>query len=248
MGATGWKASILRAGRDVSRQHKTALKRAGTKGFRAPEDLQPWSFDNRLLAFITWESPNPVHVYGVETGEDIEIQTETAFPYSVQFAHDVDRLLISFPGWGKLYDQRGALRSIVPWRVADGEVPFVFWAAGGQFLWLGRESRSSPTLVRVYSGLDGARLGSQPLDPQEILPYDHDAYKRISRTGCPLRIGPRTYSAGELLDRWNDVRFDHSSKRLLMSVFRPVSPPYQHGHQLICDVEERWIAARVVSA
>jgi hypothetical protein len=107
--------------------------------------------------------------------------------------------------------------------------------------------------MRVYSGIDGAVLATHQLDPQDVVPYDGDAYGTISRTGYALRRGRGSFTVGDGLDRWNEVRFDRSSNRLLLSVFRPVSQPYQDRLapqlplSLICDVEERWVAATLVS-
>ena len=66
MGADGWRVLLLHHRRDVTREHKLFLRIAGNKGFRVDRSFQPWSYDSKVLVFVTWDE-EPVFLYDVAT-------------------------------------------------------------------------------------------------------------------------------------------------------------------------------------
>jgi hypothetical protein len=248
MGATGWKASLLCAGRNVSRRHKTVLGLAAKNGFQAPVEFQPWAFDSDVVALVTWETENPIYLYGVESRRALRVQSGNGFPSSVQFAPDIDRILISFASSCRVDDGRGVNHFHSYWSMVDADAPFLAWLPRARFLWVGREVTDDSIVIRVHSALDGSLLETQRLDPEDAAPYDRAPYERISRSNFTLRFSARTWSVGSLLDRWHQIRFDRATGQLLLSVLRPVSEPYEAWPGLVCDVEERWVAATLASS
>lgn len=244
MGATGWKAKILHAGRDVSRRHKAVLAKAGKKGFQSFTDYQPWAFGHPRLALATWDPSNPVHILDAETGDTVAIESGVGQPVSVQFAPGIERLLISFADRGALYDFRAGLHVTIPWQKPESEPARAFWTGAARLISIMRESADAGTMLRAYSGADGRVQEARRLDPRDLVPYDHDRYAGIASAGF-LRVGANTWSDGSMLDRWNDIRFERSSTRLLLSVFRPVSAPYAGPMRPGCDVTEAWVAVEL---
>jgi hypothetical protein len=197
-----------------------------------------------MLAMVTWEK-QPVHLYDIETRNQKHLEYERGYLNSVQWAPDVDRLLMTFMTEGVLVDQTGAQQSLVRWNVDEGGTPYTFWMKRGKcFFLLARQS--GKTRLIFYDGVDGSIKESHDVDPLDIVPYNVDDYAGIPRERFSLRVvEPPIGSIGAMLDNWNTVMFDQASSTLFLSVFRPVSAPYQLGGELLCDVKQTSVAVEL---
>jgi hypothetical protein len=82
MGADGWQVQLFRKQREITAEHAAFLRRAGVKGFRCEPDLQPWSYDSKILGFMSWNE-DPVRIYEVATKRTVSIRCGSEFVYSV---------------------------------------------------------------------------------------------------------------------------------------------------------------------
>lgn len=244
MGADGWQVKLLHHGRDVTSEHRRFFSIAGPNGFRWETGFQPWSFDSKTLAMVTWEM-QPVHLYQIETRNQKHLEYASGYVNSVQWAPDIDRLLLTFMSAGVLVDQTGAQQSRVEWNIEEGGTPYTFWMKRGKcFFLVGRQS--GKTRLIFYNGIDGSIKETLDLDPLDIVPYDVDDYAEIPRERFSLRVvDPPIGSVGSMLDNWNTVIFDQAASTLSVSIFRPVSAPYRLGEELLCDVRLTSVAVEL---
>ena len=249
MGADGWQVQLFHRRRDVTGEHKSGLRVAGHKGFRVDSNFQPWSYDGKLLALVTWDE-EPVFLYDVATRKLAHLGCRRPFVNAAQFAPDLDRLLIASAADGLLVDQAGEERGVVRWDNANDRTPQTFWMKSGRcFFTLARDAARGRTVLTFFRGEDGSFAEAHDLDPSDLVPYESEKYAELPRNRfCLVLVSPRGVGAvGSLLDTWNDVRFDRASGTLSLSVLRPVSLPSQEGGALLCDVEQRWVAVEIVS-
>ena len=248
MGADGWQVKLVHRGRDVTRDHRDFFRVAEGKGFRYDPHFHPWSFDSKSLAVLTWDQ-SPVHVYEVAGKRDTHLgyQPPLGYVYSAQWAPDIDRLLVTSSSEGLLVDRAGQQHALVQWGIAEYETPHTDWLNAGQcFFLVAREAADSKTRIRFYSGVDGALKEAHDLDPGDLVPYNWQDYVEVSRDSFSLisaDVGFR--SVGSLLDTWNSVKFDQASNTLFLRVFRPVSPPYRAGDELVCKIKEFSVAVEL---
>ena len=247
MGAEGWQVQLFHRGRDVTKDHRNFFTIAGEKGFRYEPHFQPWSFDSKSLALVTWETA--IHVYEVATKTDkpLSFQPSFGYVYSAQWAPDIDRLLLTFPAEGVLVDQAGTQHALVQWETQESETPHTHWMKTGRcFFLLARRAGDSRTSIRFYSGVDGTLKETHDLDPVDLVPYNREEYVELPRDRFSLVSADVGFRAvGALLDTWSGVEFDQASNTLLLGVFRPVSSPYREAGELLCKVRQTWIAAEV---
>ena len=251
MGADGWQVKLLHRGRDVTRKHRDFFKVAEGKGFRYEPYFRPWSFDSRSLSVLTWDKA-PVHLYEVAAKRDTHVayQPPFGYVYTAQWAPDKDRLLVTTWSEGVLLDQAGQQHALVPWGIAEREIPHTDWLNAGQcFFLVAREaSDSSKTRIRFFSGVDGALLETHDLDPKDLVPYNWEDYVELSREGLSLISADAGFrSVGSMLDTWSGVKFDQASNTLSLGVYRPVSPPYREGEDWGCKIKDVWVAIEVAS-
>ncbi len=238
MGADGWQVKLFHHGRNVTEDHGVFFRIAGDKGFRWERHFQPWSFDSKSLAMLTWEQ-RAVHLYEVAAKRDKHLSYEGALVHSVQWAPDMDRLLLTFPTQGVLVDQTGKQHTVVQWEIEEYETPNTYWMKSGNlFFLLARPSGESKTKLRFYSGVDGTLQGTYDVDPIDLVPYRREDYVEISRDRFSLVVvDPPVRAVGSLLDSWNSVVFEQASNTLFLSVYRPVSSPYQQDGEVLCKVQ-----------
>ncbi len=248
MGAVGWQVKLVHRGRDITRAHRDFFRIAAGKGFRYEPHFQPWSFDSKSLAMVTWDE-RPVHIYEIEATRDklLTYTPEFGYVYSAQFASDIERLLLTFATEGVLVDQAGEQHGLVQWPLAELESPHTGWLKTGKcFFLLAPDASSAKTHITFYSGVDGALKETHDLDPRDLVPYNWEDYVEISRDTFSLisaDVGFR--SVGSLLDTWSSVKFDRASNTLILSVFRPVSPPYREAEGWVCKGKQAWVAVEV---
>lgn len=244
MGADGWQVKLFHQGRDVTSEHRHFFHVAEPKGFRWERGFQPWSSDSKTLALVTWEK-RPVHVYEIDSRNQKQLEYERGYVNSVQWAPDIDRLLLTFMSEGVLVDQTGVQRSKVEWNIEEGNTPYTFWMKRGKCFFLVAR-QSGKTRLIFYNGVDGSVKESHDLDPLDIVPYNVDDYAEIPRERFSLRVvEPPIGAVGSMLDNWNTVTFDQASSTLHLSVFRPVSAPYRLGGELLCDVKQSSVAVEL---
>ena len=245
MGADGWQAKLFHRSREVTAQHDF-FKIAGGKGFRWDRDFYPWSFDSKSLVLVTWDK-TPVHLYEIASKSDTQLDYEPGYVRSAQWAPDMDRLLINFTNDGVLVNQSGEQQALVQWGIREGEPPHTYWLkTGNSFFLLARQSANSKTTLTFHSGVDGTAKETHDLDPLDLVPYRSEDYIELPRDRLSLQwIDPPIQSAGSLLDTWNSVRFDRGSNTLFLAVTRPVSSPYREEGELLCKVEQRWVAVEL---
>lgn len=248
MGADGWQVKLFHRGRDVTRAHRDFFRIADPKGFRFEQHFQPWSFDSKSLAMMTWDK-TPVHIYEVADKRDKlpGYQPPFGLVYSAQWAPDIDRLLLTSPTEGVLVDQAGEQHALVQWRIQESEIPHTYWMKTGNcFFLLASQSADSKTRITFYSGIDGTLKETHDLDPMDLVPYRWEDYVEIPRDGLSLHwVDPPIRSVGSMLDTWNSVQYDRASNTLFLAVARPVSPPSREGGELLCKVEQRWVAVEL---
>ena len=248
MGADGWQVKLFHCGRDVTKAHRDFFRIAEGKGFRYESQFQPWSFDSKSLAVVTWEN-TPVHIYEIEAARDklLSYTPPFGYVYSAQFAPDIDRLLLTLATEGVLVDQAAAQHGLVQWPIAEDETPQTGWLKAGKcFFLLAPDASAAKTRIKFYSGVDGALKETHDLDPRDLVPYNWEDYAEISRDSFTLISADLGFrSVGSLLDTWSSVKFDRALNTLLLSVFRPVSAPYREAGELVCKVKPVWIAAEV---
>jgi hypothetical protein len=247
MGADGWQVRLFHKQREVTAEHKAFLRTARVKGFRCEPDLQPWSYDSKILGFMSWNE-HPVHIYEVATKRAVSINCGTEFVYSVQWAPVLDRLLIISATGAALMDREGTQHGAVAWKTAENGRLWGYWAKAGQWLFLlGRESSSAGTMLTFYRGEDAQFGEAHQLDPRDLIPYDAREYEAVPRGRFSLIINSGTRAVGSLLDTWHGVEFDRASDTLYLAVYRPVSAVYYEGAECLCKVEERWIAVQLAT-
>ena len=248
MGADGWQVKLFYHGRDVTREHRDFFRIAEGKGFRYEPEFQPWSFDSKSLAMVTWEKV-PVHLYEVTTKVPIHLSYQPPFGYvySAHWAPDIDRVLLTFPTEGVLVDQAAKQHGVVQWGIQEHEAPHTQWMKTGKcFFLLASRAGDSRTSISFYSGVDGALHETYDLDPTDLVPYNSEEYVELSRDRLCLVSADRGFrSVGLLLDKWSSVKFDQASNTLFLAVFRPASSPYREAGELVCKVSETWIAVEL---
>ena len=244
MGATGWKASLLHKGRNITLRHWRMTRLAGKTGFQ-DDSPQPWSADGRTLVLITWDGEDPVCLYDLDSGIVTRLPTGTTFPQSVLWSPAQDRLLVVFDRRALVYDASGRLVSAAEWSTALSERVHAYWNRGDQFFVVTRESRQSKTNLIVYASETGKSIESHTLDPIDYLPYDHAAFRDVSRDGFTLSTRPGTWTVGRLLDTWADSQFMTEQRLLLLSTYRPTGSPRVVDGQLTCPAAIQWLEVEI---
>lgn len=244
MGAEGWKAELWRGARNVSSAHRAAWKLANGIGFRACDDMRPWSMDDRTLVLLTWTMERPVWLYDVEQARLRQAPVEGAFPHSAQWAPARDRLLLPFSNGASLLDATGNRHGGVAWNVMDDNL-YTDWTRWGVFFVLARPASGSKTQLAFFEGGNGRLVEAIDLDPADLLPYDSGRFDRIPRSGFSLTVKTGIRAVGSLLDTWHAARFDPDTDTLRLATYRPVSPA--QGHPPTCTVEARWVAVTLAA-
>lgn len=244
MGAEGWELSILENGIDVSDRHQKLVTLGGGKGFFPPHDLQPWHSAGDTIVALTW---NGAYLYGISSRRTRTLPARPRDLLSIaQWSSKVDRLLLAYRSQGILIDSNMKQAGVAEWRLAVDESPNVFWLNSGEtFAFVGRSSSRTKTTIRFFSD-DAEPLGSQPLDPRDLLPYDEAQYAEIRRGHYSLVLSSATTAVGSLLDVWESVRFDCATNTLLLGTYRPVGKPFRRDGMLMCQAREQWAAVRIV--
>lgn len=246
MGADGWRMQLWRSWLSVTARHASLSRLAGADGFRCESDLQPWSHDSKVLVVMTWDVQSAVHSYELETKTVRNIDCGGKLPVSVKWSPTTDRLLVTLPTVGVLWDQAVNRRGTAHWSIAPHETPHTGWMRDGQlFFALARESVRSKTMLTFYRGDDGARGESLEVDPGDLAPYQAQEFAALARDTPSLVIPPGARGEGSLLDVWHSMQFDHASDTLYLGTYRPVSAVYRDVGGLQCDVEERWVAVEL---
>lgn len=246
MGVEGSQVKLLHRGRDVTAKHREFFGLAGYRGFQWARHFQPWSRDSKSLAMATWDQ-TPVHLYEVATSTDKPLSHEGPLVNSLQWAPDMDRLLMTFRSSAILVDHVGEQHGVVHWRISDYETPHTYWMKSGQiFFVLARQSGAAKTEISFYSGVDGTSQESYELDAIDLVPYQKKDYAEIARDSFSLVVrDPPVRAVGALLDDWNNVVFDQATGTLILSVYRPVSVPYREGDELLCQVQQSSVAVEL---
>jgi hypothetical protein len=221
------------------------MQLAGSRGFRRTDGQQPWSYDSKALAFVTWDD-DPLHIYDIREKSLRQVSCALGFVHSVQWNPVEDRLLVTSATGAALTDTGGNRRGTAAWTIGSFELPHCHWMKDGNwFFMVARESGRPKTTVTFYAGDDAAVGETHELDPLDLVPYDADEFRDLAREGLCLVIGPSTGSVAQLLDMWHRAEFDQPSGTLYLSVYRPVSAVFRDGTQPLCKVEERWVAVEL---
>jgi hypothetical protein len=241
MGADGWRLSLIHQGKDVTSQHRHIKAMRTGKGFYVPDQYQPWCGSRPLIALHAWD--NVVHLYDV--AEHRSIERPIQIPIGLQWAPKGDKLAVTLDGRVTVLDAQGRGFD-VPIRHPRAESTKVFWWSDGKsFFVANRASSDTKTKLSFFDATHGTLLDSVDFDPSDLVPYDIDAYRKVSRAGCSLRIGPGTRAVGYLLDTWSRIEFDRETHLLRALVYRPVGPCEETDGEYTCPVEERAVEVAV---
>jgi len=244
MGGYGWNVRLQHGRRDVSDKHVLLRTLAGGKGFQGPEHLQPWSFDSKTICLLTWRSP-PALLYDPSTRRRRPL-ARVGFPTTAKWAPDRDRLLLASYATGIVTSRSGWRKVCTNWKFENYSCPYVFWLNPGDFFaTVGRPSSRAKTRISFYSGRNGGWIGSLPLDPADLLPYEDAKYSCVQRDRFSLELCAATRGAGSLLNVWSEVQFESRTNTLSLGAYRPNSKPFTRGGQKMCRAELRWVNVRI---
>jgi hypothetical protein len=241
MGADGWHLSLIHQGKDVTSRHRHIAAMRTQKGFRLPSQYQPWCSSLPLIALHAWE--NVVHFYDVADHRSSERPIQ--FPVGLQWAPKGEKLAVTVEGGVTVLDAKGD-GFYVPIRHPRYVYPDVFWWPDGtRFFAVNRESSDAKTKLSFFDATHGILLAIVDFDPSDLVPYDDGAYRKVSRTGYSLHIGPGTGAVGSLLDTWSTLEFDLETQLLRAMVYRPIGPCDETDGRYTCPAEERGVEVAV---
>ena len=164
-------------------------------------------------------------------------------PMNTQWAPHGSVLLVRVPKGMVILNGSGRILSIIERKSAELEHPYTGWLPSGKvFMAIGRKSRRSKPRISFYSASDGSTISEKILDPDVLVAYEANKYKKVPRGRNSLIISASTMSVGSLLDRWNQVFYDKSKELLYLSVYRPVGEMSKKKDYPVCEVSEKWIA------
>lgn len=195
------------------------------------ETSRPWSCDSRRLAVAKWTERPPLLLYDVRDRTCVplpKVEENYAWIRAIECSPHGPRcglikgesLLIC-----NLDGHVVAAHAWMPFEQTDYR--FMRWLPSVNALFvIGRRNRKGDEIV-FYEGDTGAELTCRALSPHDLVPYDFEAYQRVSRTRFSLQTGRGSWSVGSLLDTWSAVEFDESASVLRLQVFRPTGPQTQ---------------------
>ena len=246
MGATGWKLRLLHRSRNVSLWHPWPWFVKTARGYDLPLQYVPWSSSGHVLALLPWKDPRPpLCLYRPDTRRGTRHQL-ASFPFGVQWAPAGIRLAITSADRVDVLDDKGETIVSLPLAHVDLEVPRVFWWRDGRHLLVvGRESRETRTMLRVFDAQDGALRDAVDFDPAGLLPYDQAAFAMVERDRYTLLTAPGVQTVGSFLDTWSRVEFDAESGLLRAFVYRPFGPARRKDGELVCPAVERAVEVTV---
>ena len=211
------------------------------KGFHLPDQYQPWCGSRPLLALHGWDKV--LRLYDVVEHRSTEWPIQ--FPTGLQWAPKGDKLAVTLERGVTVLDAQGRGFD-VPIRHPRHEFPDLFWwPDGASFFVVNRPSSDTKTKLSFYDATHGTLLASEDFDPSDLMPYNEDAYRKISRAGYSLQIGRGTSSVGYLLDTWSRIEFDPESQLLRAIAYRPIGPCVESDGRYTCHAEERGVEVAV---
>jgi hypothetical protein len=238
-GTMGWQASLVEASSRSDLTPRPLQNMSSGEGLICPSDFMPWRYDSQSLVLLPWNGTprllNPKS--GKLTSCDV-----VATPLSAQWAFARPYLIAAYFDRITLLERQGKWVADMTWQPADDEIPYTGWTHDDTIFVLRQPSSRAKPRITFYDPEHPFEAG-QPigLDPDRLVPYDIAEYEGLARDRGTLIIGRGQHLAGALLDTWHQIRFEPARKRLLLSVYRPVGPPFKSGGW-VCEVEEKWFA------
>jgi hypothetical protein len=92
---------------------------------------------------------------------------------------------------------------------------------------------------------DAKARRTEGTETAELFPYDEVSYQGLGRNSYALALSSSRQCVGFLLDEWSSVEFDAKTSHLRMMVYRPVGEIFEKRSMRVCEVEERWVEARL---
>ncbi len=241
MGATGWTLSLLERGRSVTPQHPFLVKHAGHAAVDCSPTMAPWSHDSRTLLVVTW-ARTPVLLYDIVARTGIVTDLPER-PITAQWDPGGPHAFVLYGDNVTIVDPRGTQVGVVRWHAAMSDRPSAFWLPSGNLLFVIRRAEGR-THARFFTSA-GTLVDDLSIDPLDLVPFDAERFASVGRDRFTLVVNQSTAAAGDLLDTWDDVRFDPQTRLLQLAVYRPQGDPYQDRGITVCRVAKVWVAVEI---
>lgn len=246
-GEAAWRLSLLESFSGAGGTPDVLRTISTHDGFLCPADLRPWRCDGQVMVLLPWNGspqlfdPGNRELIGCEA---------VCTPLTAQWAATRPVLLLVYFDHIALLDGDGRLMSTVTWEPEENEIPYTGWTASDDYFFLVRHPRkqSPPELSLFDPAHVPAIAGSLILEPDRLAPYDAELYKILPRDRLSLIVEEGQRACATLLDTWRHVRWDAAGSRLLLSIYRPVTPPFKPASDSglldlwLCQAEEEWFS------
>ena len=246
-GETDWQASLLESPSGTDATPDVLRTISTCDGLLCPVDLQPWRFDSQMLVLLP--SNSPPKLFDLVKGKLIGCEA-ICTPLTAQWAATRPLLLLVYFDHIALLDGDGRLMSTVVWEPEENEIPYTGWTADDDYFFLVRHPRkqSPPELVLFDPAHVPAMANRIALDPARLAPYDAESYHMLSRDRLSLIVEGGQRASATLLDTWRQIRWDAADSCLLLSIYRPTTPPFKPqlnngtSDTWLCRAEEKWVS------
>ena len=257
MGLAVWTdARLFEDGADTTRTHQALIDVIGHRVL--PQScFVPWDASSQrlMLAHLIDDGGQlraAIVIYDVGERALLHQNDRCGWPRSIAWSPTEDLALLLTDDQARVMTSAGesrlASRGVGPLVDTGG------WTRTGTYAFFMARGREGAQVIRFTSPDKGAVVDC-PVEPEALVPYDAEEYKRLGRQRYILVSGPGERAIGELLDRWSVGHFDPTRQVLSLGVMRPTSgvrmvpafagpggPPEEPG----CSAELRWIDADVV--
>jgi hypothetical protein len=232
MGAYSWDLELLDRG----------LNKLGSKsGLLCPDSYEPWCSDSACLFLNSVKEGS--FIYEIESAltRKCDLRGVVGCIGSQRFTQ---YLVITVEG-GYLVGRDGRTATSIAMRRPPHGFPFLSWFDdAGLFFAVETQWRGLANL-RFFGAETANSLRTEPLNPNSLFPYDEVSYQDLDRNSYTLVLSASSQCAGFLLDEWSSIEFDAKTSILRMMVYRPVAEIFEKRSMRVCEVEERWVEARL---
>ncbi|TME68763.1 MAG: hypothetical protein E6I50_06920 [Chloroflexi bacterium] len=261
MGLTYWsEMRLVEHGRDITDRHPVLLSAVG-HGPVPLGCLEPWSTSGENLAVTSLRSD----VSGLQEGfllydltlKHVMAARQGRWGLRTCAWSPTELLVLAVSNDGaEVVGAEGKHGWRIGFAAGLPTVEVAGWTESGRFcFWNAARLETGTSSIRFVEHMDGGLVAEEDVDPMLLLPYDAAKYASLSRDEWVLVMGRGTRGIGRLLDGWSLGRFDPTSQRLELGIYRPTSDPYplpplgaEPGGrigQMGCSVGLRWVSMEV---
>ncbi len=242
MGATYYAAAAVGTAPETAAN----LELPGLKDcrFLVPGLYRPWTHDGSGLLLTTFEKPPVLFDLRKKQARMVKVP-ETVHAAAICSPTAPVAFLLNFGNKGNFIALTGDL---TPKASIDlpANLAGAFWLKDGRNLLVVRQEKKRARL-QVFPEFATAPTVDFAIDPDKLIPYEKEKYRKLNRAHGVLRQGSSVL-AGMLLDVWNRSHFEPETGTLYLMVQRPVSDPAPDDglepgtrREMMCRVEPKWV-------